>query len=542
MLGKKRKLEALDDDSNNDINSKKQKLDDVDHIDKDEEIQSKNEEIKKENFYDSDYFNKYIKTYQQFEKEIEDLKSKKKQYISTLITFIDSLSLIEKYYFLQENKVAIDLYFENSTTSTNKKRFLRSISIYKYLERRDITNPILLSWMNSIRYSKNYERLDYRVESDQSVSVGPFSIGFSYYGDNEGEGNYYVEICGVEKEVEDWDYIDDEDADFLKPLQSFYNEHCNSEELSFSELKKFASLFYNKETWKVDYAPSWDTYSRNENRQNNSKICSEKQKIEASDDDSNSDINSKKQKLDDVDHIDKDEEIQSKNEEIKKENFYDSDYFNKYFEKFNQFEKEIEDIKSKQNQSTSSLISFIDSLSLVEKYYFLQENKEAIDLYFYKSNFTMTKTDFLKAVSLYKYLEKCDVTNPILLSWVDDSFSYSKNYERLDYHVESSTNISVGPFSIGFSYYGDNEGEGNYYVEICGVEKEVEDWDYIDDEDTDFLKGLQSFYNKHCNSEELSFSELKKFTSLVVNKDSWEKKVSWDTYSRNENRQKSARK
>ena len=179
----------------------------------------------------------------------------------------------------------------------------------------------------------------------------------------------------------------------------------------------------------------------------------------------------------------------------------------------------------------------------MEKYYFLQENKETVNLYF--DNTTTNKESFFVAISLYKYLES-KVTNPVLLSWMD-STKIVKNYERLDYHVVRSLRVKMDPFSISFSYYGDNEGEGTYGISICsGEETEIgDDYCFLKFEDEEYSEPLQKFYDEHCDAKELSFQELIDFCSFICKKDKWEykyKNVSWDSFSRNKNQQKSARK
>ena len=79
---------------------------------------------------------------------------------------------MEKYYFLQENKETVNLYFDNTT---NKESFFVAISLYKYLESK-VTNPVLLSWMDSTKIVKNYERLDYHVVRSLRVKMDPFLL------------------------------------------------------------------------------------------------------------------------------------------------------------------------------------------------------------------------------------------------------------------------------------------------------------------------------------------------------------------------------
>ena len=264
MLGTKRKFEESDNGSDND-NSKKQKTDDLDNIQKHKEIQSKNDEIKKENFYESAYLNEYYQIYQQTEKEIQILQLKQDNFLSTLTSFIDSLSVMEKYYYLQENEIALKLYFDN--TITDNEDFFAAVSLYKYLEENNVKNPILLSWMDSIDISINHESLGYHEETYTDLSMGPFSIFFTYNGDNEGEGTYTVAICGGKtSEVYSYSDIDYEDEDIREPLQKLYDEHCDSKELSFSELVDFCSYVSHKEKWQYNRV-SWDTYSRNKNLQ-----------------------------------------------------------------------------------------------------------------------------------------------------------------------------------------------------------------------------------------------------------------------------------
>ena len=264
MLGTKRKFEELANGSDND-NSKKQKTDDLDNIQKHKEIQSKTDEIKV-NFYESAQLNEYCQTYQQIENEIQVLQLKKDNFVSTLISFINSLSVMEKYYFLQENKIARKLYFDNNT-KTNGMEFFIGVALYKYLEEKiKIKNPILLSWMDLIEISRECEGSDYHEESSTRISMGPFFIFFSFCGNDEGEGTYTLSICS-EDDIEVSNYCDVDYEEFEEDLQSFYDEHCDAKEISFSELVDFCSSIVVYEGTHQYQMISWNTYSRNKNQQ-----------------------------------------------------------------------------------------------------------------------------------------------------------------------------------------------------------------------------------------------------------------------------------
>ena len=83
---------------------------------------------------------------------------------------------MEKNSFLQKNKTAVNLYFGNCTDEDN---FYAAISLFKYLKSNNITNPILLSWMDSTKISKDNQRLDYHEESTTNVSMVHFPFFFA---------------------------------------------------------------------------------------------------------------------------------------------------------------------------------------------------------------------------------------------------------------------------------------------------------------------------------------------------------------------------
>ena len=196
------------------------------------------------------------------ENEIQVLQLKKDNFVGPLTSFINSLSVMEKYYYLQENKIARELYFD---------KVIFFVVLYKYLEEKYVKKPILLSWMDLIEISRNYETLDDTEESSTRISMGPFSIFFKYNGDNEGNGTYTVSICGG-KTTEIYFYdcdIDYKDADIREPLQKLYDEHCDSKEFSFSELVDFCSSIasFKSGNYYRKSNVSWNTYSGNKNLQ-----------------------------------------------------------------------------------------------------------------------------------------------------------------------------------------------------------------------------------------------------------------------------------
>lgn len=111
------------------------------------------------------------------------------------------------------------------------------------------SHPVIGEWLETMKVSCHYQRIDYHVESSALIQLGPIKWHRRYYGDNEGDGTTRIQMN--KHDLSSMDLGEDEE-DLIRQIYA----QMGSGELGGVSFRDFhrilCTLAHEYHTWRFD--------------------------------------------------------------------------------------------------------------------------------------------------------------------------------------------------------------------------------------------------------------------------------------------------